>query len=89
MMEGYYVKAPHILRSTLGLVLAATGLAIATYGWHRHSQSAAGIAYLIYIVDTLIVEEIGTMRLRLALYSGLRPLSAKAHDLDRKNQRPA
>jgi hypothetical protein len=89
VMEGYYVAAPHILRSTLGLILAVTGLAISTYGWLRHSQTATGSAYLIYIFDTLIIEEVGTMRLRLALYSGLRPLSAKIHDLERKNQNPA
>ncbi len=86
LIERYYVEAPHIARSSLGLILAITGLAISTYGGLRHNQTATAGAYLVYIFDTLIIEELGTMRLRLALYAGLRPLSAKVHDLERRGQ---
>jgi hypothetical protein len=88
LIERYYVRAPHIARSSLGLILAITGLAISTYGGLRHNQTATEAAYLVYIFDTLIIEELGTMRLRLAFYAGLRPLSAKVHDLTRKGQEP-
>jgi len=79
VMTAYYLKPAHVLRSWIILFAAAVALCTAYYAWLHQSQSGYVAAYIVCILDILLVEEATIAYYRLRFYSAMRSVSAEEY----------
>jgi hypothetical protein len=84
VISDYYLKPPHVLRSSFILVASVFTLCLAGYAYRHGGQSAQIATYCVCIFDIVFIEEASIAYYRAKFYSATRPVTAA--ERERKRQ---